>query len=57
MNENKSVFQTLFEINVNEHVEKKNSLSYLSWAYAWSEVKKLYPDANYKVYETENGWI
>lgn len=57
MNENKSVFETLFEINVNDHVEKKNGLSYLSWPYAWAEVKKLYPEANYKVYETENGCI
>lgn len=57
MNENKSVFETLFEVNVNGHVEKKNGLSYLSWPYAWAEVKKLYPEANYKVYETENGCI
>ena len=57
MNENKSVFKTLFEVNVNDHVEKKNSLSYLSWAYAWGEAKKLYPEANYKVYETEDGRI
>ena len=57
MENEKSVFETLFEINVNDHVEKKNGLSYLSWAYAWSEVKKLYPDANYKVYETEEGCI
>ena len=53
----KSVFETLFEINVNEHVEKKNGLSYLSWPYAWAEVKKKFPEANYKVYETGNGCI
>lgn len=41
MENKKSVFQTLFEINVNKQVEKKNGLNYLSWAYAWSEVKKL----------------
>lgn len=52
-----SVFEKLFQINVNEHVEKKNGLSYLSWPYAWAEVKKLYPEANYKVYETEDGCI
>ena len=52
-----SVFEKLFQINVNEHVEKKNGLSYLSWPYAWAEVKKLYPTANYKVYEAENGCI
>ena len=53
----KSVFETLFEVNVNDHVEKKNGLSYLSWPYAWAEVKKRFPDANYKVYETETGCI
>lgn len=57
MESKKSVFETLFEINVNKQVEKKNGLNYLSWAYAWSEVKKLYPNATYKVYETENGCI
>ena len=57
MNNKKSIFETLFEINVNERVEKKNGLSYLSWAYAWAEVKKLYPNATYTVYETENGCI
>lgn len=57
MNENKSIFETLFEINVNDHVEKKNGLSYLSWPYAWAEVKKRFPNATYKVYETESGCI
>lgn len=57
MENKKSVFQTLFEINVNKQVEKKNGLNYLAWAYAWSEVKKLYPNANYKVYETAEGCI
>lgn len=57
MENKKSVFQTLFEINVNKQIEKKNGLNYLSWAYAWSEVKKIYPGATYKVYETENGCI
>ena len=57
MENKKSVFQTLFEINVNKQIEKKNGLNYLSWAYAWGEVKKIYPSATYKVYETENGCI
>ena len=43
MEEKKSVFQTLNEINVNDKVEKKNNLSYLSWAWAWGEEKKKYP--------------
>lgn len=54
MQENKkSVFERLSAINVNEHVEKKKDLSYLSWAWAWSEVKRACPDATYKVGETE----
>lgn len=47
----KSVFETLSSINVNDKVEKKNNLTYLSWAWAWGEVKKLYPNATYKVVE------
>ena len=52
----KSVFQTLNEINVNDKVEKKNNLSYLSWAWAWGEVKKKYPNAQYKIYERESDY-
>lgn len=50
-----SVFSTLNDINVNGHVEKKNGLSYLSWAWAWAEVKKNYPDAIYTIYENKDG--
>lgn len=57
--ENKDVFNTLVTINVNDHVEKKNtgkaSLSYLSWSWAWAEVKKRYPDATYEIKRFENG--
>ena len=52
-----SVFETLNAVNVNGHTEKKNNLTYLSWAWAWCEVKKAYPDATYKVYETPEGCI
>lgn len=45
----KSVFETLSAINVNEKVEKKSGLTYLSWAWAWAEVKKAYPDAVYSI--------
>jgi hypothetical protein len=47
--ETKSVFETLSAINVNDKVEKKSGLTYLSWAWAWGEVKKVYPDATYTV--------
>lgn len=44
-----SVFSTLSAINLNDKVEKKKDLTYLSWTYAWAEVQKHYPDANYEV--------
>jgi hypothetical protein len=46
---NSSVFATLSAINLNDKVEKKKDLTYLSWTYAWAEVQKHYPDANYEV--------
>jgi hypothetical protein len=51
----KSVFETLNSINVNDKVEKKNNLTYLSWAWAWAEVKKNYPTATYTIYENVDG--
>jgi hypothetical protein len=53
----KNYFEELNSINVSDKTEQKNGLTYLSWAWAWGEVKKLYPDANYKIYETETGCI
>jgi hypothetical protein len=52
MEKKKSVFERLSAINVNEHVEKKKDLSYLSWAWAWSATKRECPDATYKVLDT-----
>ena len=48
-------FAALNAINVNGKTEKKNGLTYLSWAWAWGEVKKLHPDATYTVYENADG--
>lgn len=50
-----SVFETLSKVNVNDKVELKNKMKYLSWADAWGETKKLYPNMTSKVYETESG--
>ena len=55
MDEKKSVFAVLNAVNVNEHTEKKNGLTYLSWAWAWQEVKKRFPDAQYAIYERPDG--
>ena len=39
----------LMKINVNEHTEKKNGLTYLSWAWAWQEALKADPTASFEV--------
>lgn len=46
-------FIKLNSISCNEHTEKKNGLTYLSWAWAWTKVKEFFPDANYTVYQNE----
>lgn len=51
-----TVFETLNTVNVNGHTEKKNGLTYLSWAWAWAELLKRYPDSTYTVYENADGW-
>lgn len=51
----KSVFETLSAISVAGKVEKIGKLSYLSWAYAWGELKKAYPNAYYTIYENAQG--
>lgn len=50
----KSIFDILNEIDVNDRTEKKNGLTYLSWAWAWTEAKKRFPDANYTIYERDS---
>ena len=56
--ENKaSVFDVLNAIDCSEHVEKKNGLTYLSWAWAWQIVKQNYPDATYTIYENKDGLL
>jgi hypothetical protein len=47
--ERKDLIAKLLTKNVNDHVEKKNGLSYLSWAWAWAEALKADADATFKV--------
>jgi hypothetical protein len=49
--ERESAFDMFSKINVNDHVEKKNGLSYLSWAWAVSELLKRDPHANWRYEE------
>ena len=44
----------LLKINVNDHVERKGQLTYLSWAWAWAEVLKIDSAARYTVHEYDN---
>lgn len=52
------IFNTLYKLDVNDNVEKKKTgstyLSYLSWAWAWTEVKKKFPQAQYSIQKFEN---
>jgi len=52
---NKSVFEQLSALNLASKVEKRGNLSYISWATAWAECKKLFPDMSRTVYESETG--
>lgn len=48
-------FTKLRTLNVNDRVEKKDGLTYLSWAWAWDEFKQHCPDATYEVVKTDKG--
>lgn len=50
------IFSTLNKVNVNDKVEKKNGLTYLSWSYAWEVIKSHYPTAAYRVVKNADGW-
>ena len=56
MSDSKNYFKDLNVIDCSGKIEKKNGLSYLSWAFAWAEVKKYDPNANYTIYENADGW-
>lgn len=51
------VFNILNKINVGDKIEKKGNLKYLSWAWAWQQLKTKYPASNYKIYENKEGLI
>ena len=51
--EKRSVFETLASVDVSQWVERKNGLSYLSWAHAYFQLMKHYPSSTYTVYENE----
>ena len=52
----KNYFEQLNDINVSGKTEKKGNLTYLSWVFAWGELKKRFPDATYTIYERDTEW-
>lgn len=55
MSKEKTLFENLYGINVNDKTETKEGLTYLSWAWAFAEFKKNCPDFTYEVKKFENG--
>ena len=46
-------FQKLASIDVNEHIEKKAGLSYLSWAWAVDQIMRQDPEANWTFHDPQ----
>lgn len=49
------VFKTLSAVDVSDKKEQKNKLDYLSWVWAWSELKKRYAASNFEVIKNPEG--
>lgn len=47
--EQENLFKKFVQLNVNDHTELKNDLTYLSWAWAWQETLKICPTATYNI--------
>ena len=54
MGKTKNYYQELSELPIKRLIEKKGGLDYLSWSNAWDMLKKAYPNAQRKVYESEH---
>ena len=50
---NETIWKTLSSLDVNDKTEKKGTLTFLSWAWAWGELMKHYPQATYTFTEWE----
>ena len=48
------VWKTLSAVNVNEHTDEKQGLTYLSWAWAWGIMMQYYPEFEFSFFETED---
>ena len=47
----KITFEKIRKIDVSDHIEKKMGLSYLSWAWAWDEMKKIDETASIQIHQ------
>lgn len=50
-----TMFNALSNLDLSDKCEKRDTLTYLSWANAWSEFKSAYPSATYRILKNENG--
>ena len=50
-------FINLNKINIADKTETKGRLKYLSWTYAWEQLKRIHPNANYAIIKNNKGWI
>lgn len=51
----KTPWSVLSRIDVKDRIEKKNGLSYLSWAWAWGTLKEHFGDAWFRKHEAAGG--
>jgi hypothetical protein len=52
--EQEDLFRKFIQLNVNDHTDMKNNLTYLSWAWAWQEFLKICPEATYEIKKFTN---
>lgn len=49
------IWEKLSKIDCSGYIEKKGKFNYLSWAWAWGELKKVYPLSTYTIKKDVNG--
>lgn len=52
----KTPWEVLSAVDLTGRIEKKNGLSYVSWAWAWGELKNHYPHAWFRKHEGDRGY-
>ena len=50
-------YKELSAVDVNDNIKEKNGMKYLSWMWAWSELKKRYPLSYSTIHETDDGML